>query len=77
MLKLGPLVGKRTWRVIAYGRAVTGRRLHHHSTGVFVLVRGRGLVVENYGTDPDIEVELGRTIRRGRDPQLEKAIAEA
>jgi tricorn protease len=34
--------------------------------------------VENYGTDPTIEVEyLPQAYMAGKDPQLERAIAEA
>jgi tricorn protease len=34
--------------------------------------------VENYGTDPDIEVDITpEDWVAGRDPQLERAIAEA
>jgi len=37
-----------------------------------------GWGVENYGTDPDIEIDiLPQDYAQGRDPQLERAIAEA
>lgn len=37
-----------------------------------------GWTVENYGTDPDIEVDmLPQDYVAGRDPQLERAVAEA
>ena len=36
-----------------------------------------GFGVENHGTDPDIEVEnLPQDYRKGRDPQLDRGIAE-
>ena len=35
-------------------------------------------MVENYGTDPDIEVEMTPQDQvAGRDPQLDRAVAEA
>ncbi len=37
-----------------------------------------GWGVENYGTDPDVEVDNApQDYAGGRDPQLERAIAEA
>ena len=36
-----------------------------------------GWAVENYGTDPDIEVDIApQDYAAGRDPQLERAIVE-
>jgi tricorn protease len=36
-----------------------------------------GWGVENYGTDPDLEVDIApHDFAAGRDPQLERAIAE-
>jgi tricorn protease len=37
-----------------------------------------GWSVENYGTDPDIDIDIApQDYVRGADPQLERAIAEA
>jgi len=80
LMGLGPLIGKRTWG------GVIGIS-HNHS-----LVDGThttqpehafwfkdvGWNVENYGTDPDIEVDIApQDYVKGIDPQLERAIAEA
>ncbi len=36
-----------------------------------------GWQLENYGTEPDIEVDITpQDYREGRDPQLEQAVAE-
>jgi tricorn protease len=81
MLKLGPLVGKRTWGgVIGYndalialsdGTITTQPEFSYWFTDV-----GWGL--ENYGTDPTIEVEYPPDgYMAGVDPQLERAIGEA
>lgn len=78
LMKLGKLIGKRTWG------GVVG------INGQYSLVDGTittqpeyaywfkdvGWKVENYGTDPDIEVEIKpQDYVRGVDPQLDKAIA--
>jgi tricorn protease len=81
MLKLGPLVGKRTWGgVIGYndvlvplsdGTITTQPEFSYWFTDV-----GWGL--ENYGADPTIEVEYPPDAYiAGVDPQLERAISEA
>ncbi|OJW52600.1 MAG: hypothetical protein BGO67_06620 [Alphaproteobacteria bacterium 41-28] len=79
MLKLGPLIGKRTWG------GVIGTWVRHS------LVDGGGTSqpefsfwfhdvgwgVENYGVDPDIEVEITpQDYEKGADPQLDRGIAE-
>ena len=79
MLKLGPLIGKRTWG------GVIGMWVRHS------LVDGGGTSqpefsfwfhdvgwgVENYGVDPDIEVEITpQDYEKGADPQLDRGIAE-
>jgi tricorn protease len=77
-LKVGPVVGKRTWgglvgifgfpSLIDRGR-VTAPNLAFYNTE-------KQWDVENHGTDPDIEVELlPELVRQGHDPQLEKAVA--
>jgi tricorn protease len=80
MLKLGPLIGKRTWggvigisgrQSLADGTITTQPEFSFHFDDV-------GWGVENYGTDPDIEVDNApQDYARGADPQLEKAIGVA
>ena len=81
LLKLGPLIGKRTWGgVIGYndmtfplvdGTVTTQPEFSYWFTDV-----GWGL--ENYGTDPTIEVEYPpQAYMAHEDPQLDRAIAEA
>ncbi|WP_439130968.1 S41 family peptidase [Polaribacter sp.] len=78
--KLGPLVGTRTWgglvgtwdtpRFIDGGRMVAPR-------GGFYDVDGNW-AVEGEGVAPDIEVhQTPKEVLEGKDPQLEKAVAEA
>ncbi|GAA2757321.1 S41 family peptidase [Actinopolymorpha rutila] len=80
MLGLGPLVGKRTWggvigisprHALADGTVTTQPE---HSFAFDDV----GWRVENYGTDPDIEVDITpQDYRAGRDPQLDRAIEAA
>jgi tricorn protease len=80
LMKLGPLIGKRTWggviginpsRFLVDGTVITQPEYAFWFSDV-------GWQVENYGTDPDIEVDiLPQDYAQGRDPQLERAIAEA
>jgi tricorn protease len=78
--KIGPLVGTRTW----------GGLVHTADTPPFIdggsMIAPRGgfftrdgkWAVENEGVGPDIEVEnWPRDVIAGRDPQLERAVAEA
>lgn len=75
-LKLGTLIGKRTWGglvgtlgfpVLMDGGYVTAPNL--------AIWTEDGFVVENVGVPPDIEVEQWpKDVIEGRDPQLEKAI---
>ncbi len=75
--KLGPLVGKRTWGglvgiydypTLMDGGGVTAPRV------AFFNLKGEW-DVENYGTPPDIEVDLlPNEWRQGRDAQLERAV---
>ncbi|WP_308250693.1 S41 family peptidase [Nonomuraea rhizosphaerae] len=74
---IGPLVGMRTWGgvigidsryALVDGTVVTQPRYSFW-------LEGPGWGVENYGVDPDIEVEITPQDRvAGRDPQLEKAV---
>ena len=76
---IGPLIGKRTWggvigidvnEVPVDGTIVTQPEFASYFQGL-----GWGL--ENYGVDPDIEVENDpRAVIAGRDPQLERGIEE-
>jgi tricorn protease len=76
--KVGPLVGKRTWGGLV-GRAGAPRLMD----GGMVTAPSSAVwspdghwIAENIGVLPDVEVELDPAIvRRGKDPQLEKAIA--
>jgi tricorn protease len=77
MLGLGPLVGKRTWggvigiwprHALVDGTVTTQPEFSFWFTDV-------GWRVENYGTDPDVEVEVRpQDYANGVDPQLDKAI---
>jgi tricorn protease len=78
LLKLGPLVGKRTWggvigiwprHILADGTLTTQPEFSFYFDDV-------GWNVENYGTDPDIEVDnRPQDYVRGVDVQLDRAIA--
>ncbi|HEX4998505.1 MAG TPA: S41 family peptidase [Terriglobia bacterium] len=77
MLKLGPLVGKRTWGgVIGISpryRLVDGSVTTQPEYSFWF--SDAGWTLENYGTDPDVEVEIApQDYAAGRDPQLDKAI---
>ncbi len=77
LYKLGPLVGKRTWggvigiwprHRLVDGTITTQPEFSFWFTDV-------GWQVENYGTDPDIEVDITpQDYRNSHDPQLEKAL---
>lgn len=80
LMGLGPLVGKRTWGgVIGYMRAhqlVDGTVITEPECSFWF--KDVGWSVENYGTDPDIEVDIApQDYAREADPQLEQAVAEA
>jgi tricorn protease len=77
-LKIGPLVGKRTWGglvgilgfpVLMDGGTVTAPNLAFWSPD-------GSWDVENNGVAPDVEVEMDpKLVRQGKDPQLERAVA--
>ncbi|MCU1289732.1 MAG: Tol biopolymer transport system-like protein [Acidobacteria bacterium] len=76
-LKVGPLVGKRTWGglVAAFGipTLMDGGSVRAPNGAVYGL--NGEWEVENAGVAPDIEVENDPALwRQGRDPQLEKAV---
>ena len=78
MLKLGPLIGKRTWGgVIGINprrRLVDGSIVTQPEFAFWFMDVEWG--VENYGTDPDIEIEYApQDYAQNKDPQLEKAIS--
>jgi len=79
MLKLGPLVGKRTWGGViginSQGRLVDGSLTTQPEYSFWF--NDVGWQVENYGTDPDIEVEYApHDYKAGQDPQLEQALRQ-
>jgi tricorn protease len=78
LMKLGPLIGKRTWG------GVIGISPRHALADNTVTTQPEYSFffddvhwgVENYGTDPDIEVDIApQDFARGVDPQLDRAIA--
>jgi tricorn protease len=80
LYRLGPLVGKRTWGGVI---GIAGR--HRLADGTLTtqpefafFFDDVGWRIENYGTDPDIEVDNPpHDYARGADPQLERALAVA
>ncbi len=79
MMKLGPLIGKRTWG------GVIGIWPRHSLVDGTVTTQPEysfwfedmGWNVENYGTDPDIDVDISpQDYVAGQDPQLERGIEE-
>jgi len=76
---LGPLIGKRSWGGVVgitnRGTLIDGGIVNVPEFG-FVNVKGEW-VIEGYGVDPDIEVENDpKSVIRGSDPQLERAVIE-
>jgi tricorn protease len=79
MMKLGALIGKRTWGGVIgiepRHRLVDGTMTTQPEFSFFFNDVGWG--VENYGTDPDIEVDITpQDYTRELDPQLDRAIQE-
>jgi tricorn protease len=76
-MKIGPLVGKRTW-----GGLVAAFRMPELMDGGFVTAPDAAIYglegqweVENHGVAPDVEVEFDPAAwRQGHDPQLERAV---
>jgi tricorn protease len=79
LMKLGALIGKRTWGGvigISPKSAFVDQGMTTQPEYAFWFY-DVGWRVENYGTDPDIEVEYApQDYMAGRDPQLDRAIAE-
>jgi len=77
LYKLGPLVGKRTWGGVVginpYHRLVDGTITTQPEFSFwFVDVGWR---VENYGTDPDFDIDIApHDVKAGVDPQMAKAL---
>lgn len=77
LLKLGPLIGKRTWGGVIgiwprYGLVDGGITTQPEFSFWF---KDIGWGVENHGVDPDIEIEMRpQDYASGQDPQLEKAL---
>ena len=77
LMKLGPLIGTRTW-----GGVVGISPRHSLADGSITTqpefsfwFQDVGWGVENYGTDPDIVVDIApQDFAAGRDPQMEKAL---
>ncbi|HTA54307.1 MAG TPA: PDZ domain-containing protein [Candidatus Acidoferrales bacterium] len=77
LYKLGPLVGKRTWG------GVIGIDPYHHLVDGTLTTQPEfsfwfvdvGWRVENYGTEPDYDVDIApHQYRDGKDPQLDLAL---
>ncbi|MBZ5583891.1 MAG: PDZ domain-containing protein [Acidobacteriia bacterium] len=77
--KLGPLIGKRSWGGVVgitdHGQLIDGGHVNVPEFG-FANTRGEW-IIEGHGVDPDIEVDNDpKSVIEGRDPQLERAVAE-
>lgn len=79
-MKIGPLIGVRTWGGVV---GINGQYTLKDGTQTTqpeysYYFRDVGFKVENYGTDPDIEVvQTPEGLGKGLDEQLERAILEA
>jgi tricorn protease len=78
--QIGPLIGTRTWGglVASCGHypMLDGGFVTSPCSAVFE--PGRGWIAENEGVPPDIEVRMdAKSVAAGRDPQLERGVAEA
>ncbi|MEM9002658.1 MAG: S41 family peptidase [Cyanobacteria bacterium P01_F01_bin.86] len=77
LMKIGPLIGTRTWG------GVIGISPRHRLVDLSIVTQPEfsfwfedvGWQVENYGTDPDIQIDIApQDWAQGKDPQLDKAI---
>jgi tricorn protease len=80
-LGIGPLIGTRTWGGLVANAApyllIDGGRVTTPFPAVFD-PNANQYIAENEGVPPDIEVfNDARAVAAGRDPQLERAVAEA
>jgi len=78
-LGLGPLIGTRTWGGVVgindHGPMIDGGQIFVPEAGS-VSLEGQW-IIEGHGVDPDIVVENDvKSILDGRDPQLERGVAE-
>jgi len=76
-LKMGPLIGKRTWGglvgILGFPVLMDGGTITAPNFAIWT--PEEGWVVENVGVPPDIEVEMSpAAVIAGHDPQLEKAV---
>lgn len=76
---LGPLIGKRSWGgtigIRSIGPLMDGGQVNVPEFG-FANLKGEW-IIEGHGVDPDIEVENDpRSVIQGKDPQLERGVAE-
>ena len=76
---LGPLIGKRSWGGVVgitnRGQLIDGGTVNVPESG-YASKNGEW-IIEGYGVDPDIEVDNDpQSVIAGKDPQLERAIAE-
>ena len=76
---LGPLIGKRSWGGVIgisdHGPLIDGGSVNVPEFG-FASTDGQW-IIEGHGVDPDIVVENDpQSVINGRDPQLERAVAE-
>ncbi|HEX7734703.1 MAG TPA: PDZ domain-containing protein [Ktedonobacteraceae bacterium] len=79
LMELGPLIGTRTWGGVIgisyHHRLVDGTSTTQPTSANWF--KDVGWNLENYGTDPDIEVDVTpQDYVNNRDPQLERAIEE-
>lgn len=80
LYRLGPLIGKRTWGGVIgiwpRHRLVDGSLTSQPEFSFWF--QDVGWAIENYGTEPDIEVDYRpQDYAAGRDPQLERGLSEA
>ena len=79
LMKVGPLIGKRTWGGVVgiwpRHALVDGTLTTQPEVSTWFEDVGWG--VENYGTDPDIEVDIKpQEYAKNKDPQLERGLKE-
>jgi tricorn protease len=76
---LGPVIGKRSWGgsvgITNHGQLIDGGTVNVPEFG-FANLKGEW-IIEGHGVDPDIEVDNDpRSVIEGKDPQLERGVAE-
>jgi tricorn protease len=77
---LGPLIGTRTWGgvvgISGHGPMIDGGQISVPEFGSVSIKTGEW-IIEGHGVDPDIVVERDpKSVMEGRDPQLERGVAE-